>query len=162
MDKRELLYRANQHEAGCCKCGCHLVSAYAPLAAVFIMDREGNFYCADCDDEFEWGDERIFDLDLEGEDQVECEFCGKEYPESEVEPTSFFGCYCRHCLRLVLFEAQLAIDTIDQRCGKEHPNEWTCDCGQEHIPVDHIASDGSAVFVCPNCNAVWYISEEEV
>lgn len=115
MTREELLHRANGHKADCCKCGCYLTSKCAPIAAVFVMDREGNFYCTECDAEFEDGDERIFDLDIEGEDLMECEFCGLEYPESEVESTSFFGFYCRHCLELVLHEAQEAIDTIDER-----------------------------------------------
>ena len=115
MRREELLRRANSHQAFCCNCESVLLSTYAPIAAVFIMDKKGNFYCKDCDSEFVDGDERIFDLDIECEDQMECEFCGKEFPESEVESTSFFGFYCRHCLELVLHETQLAIDAIDER-----------------------------------------------
>ena len=117
MDKSILFQMANQHRADCCKCGCYLESKYAPIAAVFVMDKQGNFYCTDCDGEFEDGDERIFDLDIEGEDQMECEFCGKEFPESEVESTSFFGFYCKHCLELVIHEASQAIAAIEERTG---------------------------------------------
>ncbi len=120
MRREELLRRANVHQAVCCNCECVLYSKFAPLAAVFVMDRKGNFYCTDCDVEFEDGDERIFDPDIEVEDQMECEFCGREFPEDEVESTSFFGFYCRHCLELVLHETQLAIDTIDERMSKKN------------------------------------------
>lgn len=53
-------------------------------------------------------------------DTYQCEFCGQTYPIDEVEPTSFFGCYCRRCLKLVLFETEQAIQTINERVGEDN------------------------------------------
>lgn len=61
----DLIARAKVRKAYCCKCGCFLESWTGPLANAFIMDREGNYYCTRCDGDFEDGDERIFELDLE-------------------------------------------------------------------------------------------------
>ena len=46
----------------CCVCGTSLNSAEGvPLGSVFVLDVYGNFYCTECDYEFEDGDERIYD-----------------------------------------------------------------------------------------------------
>jgi hypothetical protein len=67
MDKITLMHLATQKRATCCKCGRHLESEHEPLAVFFVMDKQGKFYCTDCDVEFKDGDERIFELDLEEE-----------------------------------------------------------------------------------------------
>lgn len=53
-------------------------------------------------------------------------------------------------------------DTIYQFARKYEPKaedlpmEFTCDCGT-HMTRNRIADNGDAEFICPNCNAVWYI-----
>ena len=63
MTKIELMKRYNSNKDECCKCGC-LLTASSCLGEFFVMDYDGNFYCTDCEDEFEDGDERIFEPDL--------------------------------------------------------------------------------------------------
>lgn len=58
MSKLSELY--NIHKAYCCKCGCKLESVL-PLGSVFVLDKDGNYYCINCDEEFEDGDERIYE-----------------------------------------------------------------------------------------------------
>ena len=74
MTKTELMKRYNSKIDECCKCGC-LLTAFPYLGKFFVMDYDGNFYCAGCDIEFdEDGDERIFEPDLyEEEEDEECE-----------------------------------------------------------------------------------------
>lgn len=64
----DLIARAKSRKAYCCNCGRALESVSIPLADVFVMDKEGNFYCMNCDSVFDDVDERIFDLDLEEEE----------------------------------------------------------------------------------------------
>ncbi len=53
-------------------------------------------------------------------------------------------------------------DTIYQFARKYEPKaedlpmEFTCDCGT-HMARNRIADNGDAEFICPSCNAVWYI-----
>ena len=54
----------HRQKSKCCKCGCILESASAPLGSVFVMDKGGNFYCTNCDYIFEDGDERIYDEEV--------------------------------------------------------------------------------------------------
>ncbi len=49
----------------CCKCGMVLLSTGNPLGDYFVMDNDGNFYCANCDSQFEDGDERIYVPEVE-------------------------------------------------------------------------------------------------
>lgn len=72
----ELLERYNTNEARCCRCGCKLTSADGlPLGAVFVLDKNGKFYCTNCDDIFDDIDDRIFEPDLDEGDIVglDCE-----------------------------------------------------------------------------------------
>ena len=59
--------RYNSTKGVCAHCGCSLESwCGSPLGSVFVMDKEGNFYCANCEIFiFEDGDERIYEPDLE-------------------------------------------------------------------------------------------------
>lgn len=68
MNKAELVKRYNSHKDECCKCGC-LLTASTYLGEFFVMDYDGNFYCTNCDGEFEDYDERIFEPDLCEEDE---------------------------------------------------------------------------------------------
>lgn len=54
-------------QAHCAGCGCllHTNSREDVLSNYFIMDREANFYCTDCEQDFADGDERIYSPDLE-------------------------------------------------------------------------------------------------
>ncbi len=113
----DLMERYNCHKAYCRECGRFLTSAQ-PLGSVFVMDTNGDFYCSFCDDEFEDGDDRIFEPDLvevDDESVTQCEFCGEYFPDDAVEPTSFCGCYCRGCLELMIDEARAAIEEINIR-----------------------------------------------
>ena len=67
MTKAELIAKYKTRFDHCCKCGAAL-SATISLGYFFVMDYDGNFYCTECDKEFIDGDERIFELDLEVED----------------------------------------------------------------------------------------------
>ena len=68
MTKAELIKKYSSRFEHCCKCGAAL-SATISLGYFFVMDHDGNFYCSECDKEFLDGDERIFELDLEGDDE---------------------------------------------------------------------------------------------
>lgn len=61
IQKKELKKLYFAHKGNCCKCGAFLASDN-PLGSFFILDRSGNFYCSDCDSEFEDGDPRIVDF----------------------------------------------------------------------------------------------------
>ena len=70
MTKAELMKRYNTQNGECCECGC-VLTASSYLGQFFVMDYNGNFYCTECEDKFEDGDERIFEPDLfdkEGEE----------------------------------------------------------------------------------------------
>ena len=59
---KELFKRYNSKKAKCAICGKTLISfGDEPLGLYFVLDKSGNFYCTDCDSEFEDGDNRIFD-----------------------------------------------------------------------------------------------------
>lgn len=61
-----------------------------------------------------------------------------------------------------LEEMGLIEDTIYQFAKKYEPRaedlpiEFTCDCGA-HMTRNRITAEGDAEFICPNCNAVWYL-----
>jgi hypothetical protein len=54
-------------QAYCAGCGCllHTNSREDVLSNYFIMDKEANFYCTECEQDFADGDERIYSPDLE-------------------------------------------------------------------------------------------------
>lgn len=54
-------------QAHCAGCGCLMYTHEKDdvLSNYFIMDREANFYCTDCEKDFADGDERIYSPDLE-------------------------------------------------------------------------------------------------
>lgn len=60
----ELLALYNSKKGVCCKCGCTLEDNNGQLGSVFVLDRAGNFYCTNCDGEFEDGDENIFEAEF--------------------------------------------------------------------------------------------------
>lgn len=60
---KDLLKLYHSHRANCCNCGCSLESDNS-LGSVFILDYNGNFYCMNCDNIFEEGDERIFEAEF--------------------------------------------------------------------------------------------------
>ena len=64
--------RYNSTKGVCAHCGCYLKTAFGdPLGYFFTMDKEGNFYCAKCElFIFEDGDERIYDPNLEEEEEI--------------------------------------------------------------------------------------------
>lgn len=64
MEKIDLLKLYHSHTNVCCKCGRILEDANGELGSVFVLDHNGNFYCMDCDKEFEDGDERIFEAEF--------------------------------------------------------------------------------------------------
>lgn len=66
MTYEELYHKYYSTRSNCCKCGCELqdVSGIG-LGAIFVLDKDGNFYCMGCDSEFEDGDERIFEFEEE-------------------------------------------------------------------------------------------------
>ena len=63
MTFNELQIKYNSHKAVCSVCGKSLETSEeaGPIGQYFVLDKNGNFYCSDCDSEFEDGDERIFD-----------------------------------------------------------------------------------------------------
>lgn len=65
MTHKELVEKYNSRGGVCAKCGMTLLTTGNALGEYFVMDRDGKFYCADCDEEFEDGDERIFTPDEE-------------------------------------------------------------------------------------------------
>ena len=44
----------------CCVCGMALLTTGDPLGDYFVMDKNGKFYCTNCDCIFEEGDKRIY------------------------------------------------------------------------------------------------------
>lgn len=68
MIKKETLTKLYRSAKGnCCKCGCALEDNTGNgLGSVFVLDRNGNFYCARCDWDFSEYDERIFELEEGG------------------------------------------------------------------------------------------------
>lgn len=65
MEFKELYEKLHSKHGFCCKCGCELEDCTGiGLGNIFILDIDGNFYCTDCDGEFEDGDERIVDGDF--------------------------------------------------------------------------------------------------
>ena len=64
MTRQELIDKYNSTKGVCCKCGATL-SATISLGHFFVMDKQGQFYCTECDGEFEDGDERVFNPDEE-------------------------------------------------------------------------------------------------
>jgi predicted SprT family Zn-dependent metalloprotease len=45
----------------CCQCGTHISTAYGePLGRYFVMDKNGCFYCMNCDKHFGEGNEEIY------------------------------------------------------------------------------------------------------
>ena len=77
MTKAELMKRYNSRKDECCVCGC-LLTAMSCLGDFFVMDYNGNFYCPNCEEGFEDGDERIFEPDLYEESEQRCDLCAKE------------------------------------------------------------------------------------
>ena len=64
LNRLEKLYHGNKNI--CCKCGCTLETMNdIPLGEVFVMDKEGKFYCMGCDEIFEDGDERIYEPEFD-------------------------------------------------------------------------------------------------
>ena len=58
---KELREKYNSTSGKCCQCGMQLLTTGEPMGHFFVMDKEGNFYCANCDSIFEDGDERIYE-----------------------------------------------------------------------------------------------------
>ena len=58
----DLNKRYRHKKANCCRCGMSLEVSFddESLGDYFVMDINGNFYCADCDEIFCNGDERIY------------------------------------------------------------------------------------------------------
>ena len=52
---------------------------------------------------------------MKDNEKIKCEFCGKDFDENELEPTSFVGYYCKGCHALNAYEARGAIREIRQR-----------------------------------------------
>lgn len=65
MTRQELIDKYNSTGDVCCKCGQVLLSTGNALGDYFVMDKDGQFYCTECDNEFEDGDENIFNPDEE-------------------------------------------------------------------------------------------------
>lgn len=63
----ELNEKYKNTKKGYCACCGQTLEAFGgnSLGDFFVMDKEGNFYCTECDTEFEDGDSRIFDPDEE-------------------------------------------------------------------------------------------------
>lgn len=89
-DLRTLYYAP---DAFCCKCGIHLTDANGMVGSVFVMDKCGNFYCCNCDKEFEDGDERIFEPEF-------CEEDGRELANRIIDDVDMYnpvtGVYAFH------------------------------------------------------------------
>lgn len=79
--------------ARCCKCGTALSDANGMVGSVFVMDKEGNFYCTNCDGDFEDGDERIFEPEF-------CEADGRELANRIINDVDMYnpvtGVYAFH------------------------------------------------------------------
>lgn len=71
MTFNELQEKYNSHKAVCSVCGKSLETSKeaGPIGQYFVLDKEGNFYCTDCDIDFEDCDDRIFDPDEEPLDE---------------------------------------------------------------------------------------------
>lgn len=65
MTHQELIDKYNSTKGHCHCCGQVLMTAGNALGDFFVMDKEGHFYCTECDTDFEDGDERIFNPDEE-------------------------------------------------------------------------------------------------
>lgn len=62
--------RYNVTAAYCKDCGRLLKSEFGePLGHYFVMDKGGNFYCTICENQFEDGDERIYEPEFEDEEE---------------------------------------------------------------------------------------------
>ncbi len=61
LSEEELKALYNSSVNHCCKCGCRLEDANGRLGSVFVLDKKGNFYCMNCDGDFEDVDDRIYD-----------------------------------------------------------------------------------------------------
>lgn len=62
MTDEQLHELYNTDIAVCSVCGCFLESACgAPLGSIFVLDKNGHYYCMNCDSKFENGDENIYD-----------------------------------------------------------------------------------------------------
>lgn len=87
MKTSELKKLYLSHKGTCCKCGCTLEDDIGEgLGSIFVLDKDGRFYCMDHDGEFEDGDERIFEIDL----------CDDESDEDETAETKemiYHACY---------------------------------------------------------------------
>ena len=58
QDLRKLYF---SEKSNCCICGCNLIDATGSgLGSVFVLDKDGKFYCTKHDNQFHNGDERIF------------------------------------------------------------------------------------------------------
>lgn len=71
LTNKELRTLYYNDKACCCRCGTHLSDANHVIGSVFVMDKNGNFYCTNCDGDFEDGDERIFEAEFCEEDGEE-------------------------------------------------------------------------------------------
>lgn len=59
QDLRKLYF---SKKSNCCVCNRNLIDATGSgLGSVFVLDKDGNFYCTEHDDNFQSGDSRIFD-----------------------------------------------------------------------------------------------------
>lgn len=59
----------HKRRARCSECGCRISSIGVPLGSIFVLDKNGNYYCMHCDDRFEDGDERIYDEEIDNEER---------------------------------------------------------------------------------------------
>lgn len=59
----------HKHRARCSKCGCSISSVGVPLGSVFVLDKDGRYYCMKCDSHFEDGDERIYDEEFDEDEE---------------------------------------------------------------------------------------------
>ena len=59
---RAMLEKAYHSTSGFCRvCGVHLRTEWGePLGRYFVMDKNGCFYCMNCDKQFDEGDEEIY------------------------------------------------------------------------------------------------------
>lgn len=65
---RAMLEKTYHSTSGfCCQCGTHIKTEWGePLGRYFVMDKNGRFYCMNCDKDFKDVDERIY-LPMEDE-----------------------------------------------------------------------------------------------
>lgn len=59
---REMLKKSYHSTSGFCRvCGVHIKTEWGePLGRYFVMDKNGCFYCMNCDKHFGEGDEEIY------------------------------------------------------------------------------------------------------